>query len=139
MACIYSAAPFSDEANVETHGFDPALVNNHLNPACSPLWLNAIVGELVKGRDCSAVRDSLLGATVTLLSQCASFCVDMLFSTVIVSPAWISFVAQAADPKPFGCADRGMRMFERDKNHASILLWSLGNESGERGIYRFPV
>lgn len=35
----------SDEANVETHGFDPALVNNHLNPACSPLWTNAIVGE----------------------------------------------------------------------------------------------
>ncbi|KAL4457400.1 hypothetical protein ABPG75_012265 [Micractinium tetrahymenae] len=58
-----------DEANVETHGFDPALVNNHLNPACSQLWLNAIV-------------------------------------------------------------DRGMRMFERDKNHPSILLWSLGNESG---------
>jgi beta-galactosidase len=33
-----------DEANVETHGFDPALQANHLNPACSPLWLNAIVG-----------------------------------------------------------------------------------------------
>ena len=26
--------------------------------------------------------------------------------------------------------DRGMRMVERDKNHASIILWSLGNESG---------
>ncbi len=36
--------PAADEANVETHGFDPALCNNHLNPACSPLWLNAIVG-----------------------------------------------------------------------------------------------
>ncbi|PRW56286.1 Beta-galactosidase isoform A [Chlorella sorokiniana] len=58
-----------DEANVETHGFDPALCNNHLNPACSPLWLNAIV-------------------------------------------------------------DRGVRMFERDKNSPAILLWSLGNESG---------
>lgn len=23
-------------------------------------------------------------------------------------------------------------MFERDKNHPSILLWSLGNESGEQ-------
>lgn len=34
----------ADEANVETHGFDPGLCNNHLNPACSPLWLNAIVG-----------------------------------------------------------------------------------------------
>jgi len=26
--------------------------------------------------------------------------------------------------------DRGSRMVERDKNHASIVLWSLGNESG---------
>ena len=26
--------------------------------------------------------------------------------------------------------DRVQRMFERDKNHASILMWSLGNESG---------
>lgn len=26
--------------------------------------------------------------------------------------------------------DRGVRMVERDKNHASIILWSLGNESG---------
>jgi beta-galactosidase len=26
--------------------------------------------------------------------------------------------------------ERGMRMVERDKNHASIVMWSLGNESG---------
>ncbi|MBE6619697.1 MAG: DUF4981 domain-containing protein [Ruminococcaceae bacterium] len=26
--------------------------------------------------------------------------------------------------------DRVERMFERDKNHASVLMWSLGNESG---------
>jgi len=26
--------------------------------------------------------------------------------------------------------ERGVRMVERDKNHASILIWSLGNESG---------
>jgi beta-galactosidase len=26
--------------------------------------------------------------------------------------------------------DRGMRMLERDKNHASVLMWSLGNETG---------
>ena len=58
-----------DEANVETHGFDPGLCNNESNPACSPLWLASIV-------------------------------------------------------------DRGVRMYERDKNHACVLMWSLGNESG---------
>lgn len=26
--------------------------------------------------------------------------------------------------------ERGMRMVERDKNHPSVILWSLGNESG---------
>lgn len=29
--------------------------------------------------------------------------------------------------------DRAVRMVERDKNHASIILWSLGNESGYAG------
>lgn len=28
------------------------------------------------------------------------------------------------------CLERGIRMVERDKNHASVILWSLGNESG---------
>jgi beta-galactosidase/beta-glucuronidase len=28
------------------------------------------------------------------------------------------------------CVDRMVRMIERDKNHPSILLWSLGNEAG---------
>ena len=27
--------------------------------------------------------------------------------------------------------DRGNRMFERDKNHPSIILWSMGNEAGD--------
>lgn len=26
--------------------------------------------------------------------------------------------------------DRGVSMFERDKNHASVMLWSMGNEAG---------
>ena len=27
--------------------------------------------------------------------------------------------------------DRGNRMFERDKNHPSIIMWSMGNEAGD--------
>lgn len=58
-----------DEANVETHGFDPALTFNVNVPAQNPTWLAAIV-------------------------------------------------------------DRGVRMFERDKNHPCVTIWSLGNEAG---------
>ena len=32
-----------DEANLETHGFDPGLRNNPVVPASNPQWLNAIV------------------------------------------------------------------------------------------------
>ena len=28
------------------------------------------------------------------------------------------------------CVDRAARLFERDKNHCSVIFWSLGNESG---------
>ena len=58
-----------DEADFETHGFDPGLINIEFNPACSTLWMNGIV-------------------------------------------------------------DRGIRMFERNKNSPCILMWSLGNEAG---------
>ena len=32
--------------------------------------------------------------------------------------------------------DRTQRMFERDKNHPSIIIWSLGNEAGEGKIFK---
>ena len=31
--------------------------------------------------------------------------------------------------------DRTKRMFERDKNHPSIIIWSLGNEAGEGNVF----
>ena len=58
-----------DEANIETHGFDPALHNNAIVPAANPLWTHAML-------------------------------------------------------------DRVINMLERDKNQPSIIIWSLGNESG---------
>ncbi|NQZ09613.1 MAG: DUF4981 domain-containing protein, partial [Algicola sp.] len=32
--------------------------------------------------------------------------------------------------------ERTKRMFERDKNHPSIIIWSLGNEAGEGKIFK---
>ncbi len=37
-----------DEANVETHGFDPGFANNDANPACRPEWLAAIMDRGVR-------------------------------------------------------------------------------------------
>lgn len=64
-----------DEANVETHGFDPFFQGPDFNPTASVQWMLAIV-------------------------------------------------------------DRGIRMFERDKNNPSILMWSLGNEAGYGSAHR---
>jgi len=43
-----------------------------------------------------------------------------------------AFLASLAHDPRYAAAflDRGMRMVMRDKNHPSIILWSLGNESG---------
>lgn len=37
-----------DEANLETHGFDPGLQNNERNPANSPLWLPSMLDRGVR-------------------------------------------------------------------------------------------
>jgi beta-galactosidase len=34
------------------------------------------------------------------------------------------------------CVDRVLRMVERDKNHACVIIWSLGNESGYGDNFR---
>ena len=41
---------------------------------------------------------------------------------------WDYFVREPAWKEAL--LDRVSRMFERDKNHASVIMWSLGNESG---------
>lgn len=47
----------------------------------------------------------------------------------IESHAWIFDLCH--DPRYLAAfVDRGARMVQRDKNHASIIAWSLGNESG---------
>ncbi|GBF99412.1 beta-D-galactosidase [Raphidocelis subcapitata] len=58
-----------DEANIETHGFDPLFGHDQNHPAHNSGWLGAMM-------------------------------------------------------------ERAARMFERDKNHPCIVMWSLGNEAG---------
>ncbi|MBZ0242456.1 MAG: beta-galactosidase, partial [Bacteroidales bacterium] len=45
-------------------------------------------------------------------------------------PEGISYLSDHPDWKN-AYLDRTQRMFERDKNHPSVIIWSLGNESGD--------
>jgi len=41
-----------------------------------------------------------------------------------------------SDPKWLkACLDRMARMVERDKNHPSVIIWSLGNEAGQGTVF----
>ena len=46
--CAQYGLYMMDEANLETHGFDPGLSNNAVVPASNPTWLNAIVERGVR-------------------------------------------------------------------------------------------
>eukprot|EP00798_Chlamydomonas_sp_ICE-L_P031680 gene31680-6882_t len=50
--CSYYGMYVMDEANIETHGFDPNFKNNMLNPATSPMWIAAMV-DRVGGGSCT--------------------------------------------------------------------------------------
>lgn len=45
-------------------------------------------------------------------------------------PKGISYISDHPDWEN-AYLDRTQRMFERDKNHPSVIIWSLGNESGD--------
>lgn len=44
-----------------------------------------------------------------------------------VEPSW-NIPASEPEWLP-ACLDRANNMFQRDKNHASVIIWSCGNES----------
>ena len=128
---------------METHGFDPALCNNHLNPACSPLWLNAIVGACTLLHVWVAVHvRALLACAAACISSSISDTSNHWFTRTLSShlPLPKDLCCAHVERSPAVCApsaDRGVRMFERDKNSPAILLWSLGNESG--GLLVHPL
>lgn len=51
--------------------------------------------------------------------ECHGFCLTGNWNEISDSPAWKD-----------AYVERAVRMVERDKNHPSIIWWSLGNESG---------
>ncbi|CAI5999390.1 unnamed protein product [Closterium sp. NIES-65] len=125
-----------DEANIETHGFDP---DNHLNrkgqqPAEDPEWAAA-----AENMDFNSTLVPRL-----IPSLFPPYELTDLFGLLVVDEANIETHGfdpdnhlnrkgrQPAEDPEWAAAmgARVMRMCERDKNHASVVVWSLGNEAG---------
>jgi len=83
----------------------------------------------MKRHNINAVRCSHYPNDHRFYDLCDELGLYVIDEADIESHAWI--MALAHDPKYLGAfVERGARMVLRDKNHASIIAWSLGNESG---------
>ena len=84
---------------------------------------------LMKQFGFNALRTSHYPNDPVLLDVCDELGLYVIDEADIESHAFISSLCD--DPRYLNAwVDRVSRMARRDKNHASIILWSLGNESG---------
>ncbi len=84
---------------------------------------------LMKQFGFNAVRTSHAPNAPELYDLCDELGLYVVDETNFESHAFI--LALCHDPRYTGALlDRGSRMVTRDRNHPSIILWSLGNESG---------
>ncbi len=84
---------------------------------------------LMKAFNVNAVRTSHYPNSETWYDLCDEYGLYLVDEANIESHDFLHGICR--DPRYAGpFLDRGLRMVERDKNHPSIILWSLGNESG---------
>jgi beta-galactosidase len=85
--------------------------------------------RLMKQFNFNAVRTAHYPNDPLWYELCDEYGIYVVDEANIESHAYLASLCH--DPR-FAAAflDRGMRMVQRDKNHACIILWSLGNESG---------
>ena len=85
--------------------------------------------ELMKRFNVNAVRTSHYPNAEAWYELCDEYGLYLVDEANIESHAFLHNVCR--DPRYAGqFLERGLRMVERDKNHPSVLVWSLGNESG---------
>lgn len=115
-----------DEANVETHGFDPHQTNNEARVMQSLSRILALKYMLpsigyVSFRRCACKR-VYRAPVISPATQHGCGKKKGVVGRQVVpanSPAWTACIL-----------DRGARMVGRDCNHPCVIIWSLGNESG---------
>jgi beta-galactosidase len=85
--------------------------------------------QLMKQFNVNAVRTSHYPNAEAWYDLCDEYGLYLVDEANLESHAFIHDLCR--DPRyAMAFVDRGQRMVERDKNHPSVILWSLGNESG---------
>lgn len=85
--------------------------------------------ELIKRFNFNAVRTSHYPSAPEFYDLCDEYGLYVIDETNLETHAYYDDLTN--DPRwTTGYVDRAVRNFERDKNHACVYAWSLGNESG---------
>lgn len=85
--------------------------------------------ELIKRFNFNAVRTSHYPSAPEFYDLCDEYGLYVIDETNLETHAYYDDLTN--DPRwATGYVDRAVRNFERDKNHACVYAWSLGNESG---------
>ncbi|RPF42068.1 beta-galactosidase [Hydrogenoanaerobacterium saccharovorans] len=91
--------------------------------------------KLFKEYNINAVRTSHYPNDPRWYELCDEYGIYVLDETNIESHGASGSIPRS-DPRWLpACIDRTKNMFERDKNHASVIIWSLGNEAGSGNTF----
>ncbi len=85
--------------------------------------------ELMKQFNVNAVRTSHYPNDEKWYDLCDEYGLYLIDETNLESHDFMANLCRDGRYAP-AFVDRALRMVERDKNHPSVILWSLGNESG---------
>ena len=85
--------------------------------------------ELMKQFNINAVRTSHYPNDEKWYDLCDEYGLYLIDETNLESHDFLANLCRDARYAP-AFLDRAVRMVERDKNHPSVIIWSLGNESG---------
>jgi len=87
--------------------------------------------KLMKAFNINSVRTSHYPNATTFYDLCDQYGIYVMDEADLETHALRESIP-GSDPKwTSPCVDRIERMVERDKNHPSIIMWSLGNEAGD--------
>ena len=85
--------------------------------------------QVMRAHNITAVRTSHYPNDSVLYDLCDELGMYVIDEANIESHAYNTSICDDARYRP-AFLERGARMVQRDRNHPSVILWSLGNESG---------